>query len=166
MASASFLVDDFHMHDKTLETFHLVWLDDYKNKNEEWQNTQKQLRTTINHLKTFDEVCECQKYIEEISKQDRVILIVSGRLGLEVVPHIHELRQVSSIYIYSMKETENEQWTETYPKVTHSNCILMQLYFALYRSRPLVIIQTSSFLESYQITRFRKKWTNHSESIF
>ena len=119
MASATSPVSDFQRRDTTSETFHLVWLDDFnESKNEEQENTRKQLRTTINHIKTFDDVHECQKYIEGISKQERVVLLVCNRLGLEIVPCIHDLRQVSSVYVYSMNETADNQWMKTFPKVT------------------------------------------------
>ncbi|CAF1118927.1 unnamed protein product [Rotaria sordida] len=44
-------------------------------------------------------------------------MIVSGRLGREIVPSIHKLRQVISIYVYCMDKRSNEQWAGNFEKV-------------------------------------------------
>jgi plasmid stabilization system protein ParE len=107
------------------EIFSLIWLDATVNSNEENLNVQQQLRTLIHHLKAFDNVNECLQYIRSISKQNRIILIVSGRLGREIVPRIHRLRQISSIYVYCMDKEKNEQWTQKFPKVKKLKIIFL-----------------------------------------
>jgi virulence-associated protein VapD len=106
--------------DHNLETFSLVWLDGSVNTSEENVNVQQQLRTLINHLKTFENADECVQYIRSVSKQNRIVLIVSGRLGREIVPRIHRLRQVSSIYVYCMDKQANEQWANKFQKVNNT----------------------------------------------
>ncbi|CAF1071152.1 unnamed protein product [Rotaria sordida] len=44
-------------------------------------------------------------------------MIVSGQLGKEIVPSIHNLRQVMSIYVYCMNKAINEQWASRFVKV-------------------------------------------------
>ncbi len=105
-------------NDDNLETFSLLWLDASVNSSEENRCAQKHLRSTINYLKTFEDAKQCQEYIEKISSYDRLILIVSGQLGQEIVPHIHHFRQVSSIYVYCRDKQRNEQWAKNFPKVT------------------------------------------------
>ncbi len=99
-----------------LEIFSLIWLDDNVNAKES-RDTQQKLRSIINHLKIFQDVQECQRYIEQRSKQDRLVLIVSGQLGQKVVPSIHKLRQVSSIYVYCKDKKSNEQRAYKFAKV-------------------------------------------------
>lgn len=101
---------------KNLETFSLIWLDAIINDSVENIETQQRLRTLINHLKTFQRADECIQYIES-SPKDRFVLIVSGRLGQEVVPSIHHLQQVYSIYVYCMDKERNERWAKRFPKV-------------------------------------------------
>jgi response regulator RpfG family c-di-GMP phosphodiesterase len=101
---------------KNLETFSLLWLDAIVNDSVENIETQQRLRTLINHLKTFQHGDECIQYIQSLPK-DRFVLIVSGRLGQEVVPHIHNLRQVYSIYVYCLDKERNERWAKRFPKV-------------------------------------------------
>jgi len=100
-----------------LETFSIFWLDEQVNKTEENRNTQLILREIINHLKTFDDQDECHQRILSLSTQDRLILIVSGRCSRQLVPPIHHLRQVSSIYIYCMDKKANELWAKDFIKI-------------------------------------------------
>ncbi|CAF3711166.1 unnamed protein product [Adineta steineri] len=103
--------------DHNLEIFSLVWLDASVNTGQENINVQQQLRTLIHQLKTFDNTRDCLEYIRHISKTDRIILIVSGRLGQEIVPRIHRLRQVSIIYVYCMNKEKNSKWARKYSKI-------------------------------------------------
>ena len=102
---------------QNLETDFLIWLDPTVNTSDENIEAQQQLRTSINHLTTFDDDKECEEYIRSISKDDRIVLIVSGQLGQQFVPRIHQLQQVFSIYVYCMNKIENEQWTSKFNKV-------------------------------------------------
>ena len=109
-----------------LELFSLVWLDATGDAVED-QNTQQKLRSIINHLEKFQDGSECQRYIEQKSAHDRLVLVVSGRLGREIVPSIHELRQVSSIYVYCFDKEGNEKWARKFDKVNcadRSSCFL------------------------------------------
>ena len=103
--------------DHNLETFSIFWLDAKVNTTEDNRNTQLKLREIINHLKTFDDQNECLQRILSLSPQDRLVLIVSGRCGRQLVPQIHHLRQVSSIYIYCMDKKANEQWAKDFIKI-------------------------------------------------
>ena len=101
-----------------LELFSLIWLDATGDAVEN-RNTHQKLRSIINHLERFQDVSECQKFIEQRSEQDRLVLVVSGRLGSEIVPSIHEFRQVSCIYVYCFDKERNEKWACKFTKV---NC--------------------------------------------
>jgi len=100
-----------------LETFSIFWLDAQVNTTEDNRNTQLKLREIINHLKTFDDLGECHQRILSLSTQDRLVLIVSGRCGRQLVPQIHHLRQVSSIYVYCMDKKANELWAKDFIKI-------------------------------------------------
>ncbi|CAF4083884.1 unnamed protein product [Adineta steineri] len=118
MATALLPNDNFYTNtdDKSLEIFSLIWLDANEGV-EDTRDTEVKLRPIINHIKKFQDVKQCQQYIEQRSKNDRLILIVSGRLGLEIVPYIHQLRQVISIYVCCKDKKNNEQWTYKFTKV-------------------------------------------------
>ncbi|CAF5051564.1 unnamed protein product, partial [Rotaria sp. Silwood1] len=44
-------------------------------------------------------------------------MIVSDEFGKEIVPSVQNLRQVMSIYVYSMNKEINEQWASRFVKV-------------------------------------------------
>jgi hypothetical protein len=104
--------------DDNLETFSLLWLDANVNRTDENLQTQEDLRTTINQLRPFDDPNQCEKYILSVPKDDRIVLIVSGQLGRQIVPRIHSLEQVLSVYIYCQNQQANEQWSISFSKVT------------------------------------------------
>ncbi|CAF1000781.1 unnamed protein product [Adineta steineri] len=102
--------------DKSLEIFSIIWLDANVYV-KDTRKTEVKLRSIINHIKKFQDIKQCQQYIEQTSQKDRLILIVSGRLGQEIVPYIHQLRQVISIYVYCMDKNSNEQWAYKFSKI-------------------------------------------------
>jgi hypothetical protein len=102
---------------QNLETYFLIWLDAAVNSSKENVEAQQQLRTSINHLTTFDDDNECEEYIRSVSREDRIVLIVSGQLGQKIVPRIHQFRQISSIYVYCMDKKKNKQWAQDFSKV-------------------------------------------------
>ena len=103
--------------DTNLETFYLIWLDALVNKSQENLNAQQQFRSIINLLKTFENVQDFEKCIDQSSKDDRICLIFSGRLGEEIVPRIHQYRQIVSIYIYCRNKKRNDEWAKHFSKV-------------------------------------------------
>ena len=102
---------------QNLETYSLIWLDTAVHSSPENVDAQQQLRTSINHLRVFEDDHECEEYVRSVPKEDRIILIVSGQLGQKSVPRIHQLRQVFSIYVYCRNKQENEEWTREFSKV-------------------------------------------------
>ncbi|CAF3754058.1 unnamed protein product [Rotaria socialis] len=105
-----------NVNDNHLEIFSLLWLDTNNNMKDR-QDTEVKLRSIINHFKKFQDAKECQQYIEQRSKQDRLVLVVSNKLSQEMVSSIHKLRQVLSIYVYCEEGKTDEQWCSKFSKV-------------------------------------------------
>ncbi|CAF2639113.1 unnamed protein product [Rotaria sp. Silwood2] len=102
---------------ENLEQYCLIWLDATVNSSEDNIKAQKQLRKSINNLLTFEDDKQCLQHIHSISKNDRIILIVSGRLSRVIVPKIAQLEQIISIYVYCQDKKANEQWAKQFSKV-------------------------------------------------
>lgn len=98
------------------ESFICVWLDLSVNTTQDNQVTQKELRNLIATLQTFTSDVECETYIKKMNN-DKLVLITSGGLGRRLVPRIHDLPQVSSIYIYCQDKQANEPWASKHSKV-------------------------------------------------
>jgi hypothetical protein len=105
------------VYDPDLETVCLIWLDASANVSPENITTQKQLSSIIHHFKIFQNTQDCEEYIRKKTKDDRIFFIVSGRLGQEIVPRIHQLRQIFSIYVYCQDKQRNEEWASKFTKV-------------------------------------------------
>ncbi|CAF4747223.1 unnamed protein product [Rotaria sp. Silwood1] len=99
-----------------LESFACLWLDRNVNSTEDNIKTQKELRRMINHLRIFDNIDKCEEYIRQIT-QEKVILIVSGSLGRDFVPRLHDLPQLTACYVFCQDQKTNEQWANKYHKV-------------------------------------------------
>jgi hypothetical protein len=102
--------------DSNLESFACLWLDQNVDSTQDNRDTQKELRQVINHLRTFDNSDECEQYIRQITKE-KVVLIVSGSLGRQIVPRLHDLPQFSAFYVFCQDKKANEQWTNKFHKV-------------------------------------------------
>lgn len=126
MDGLSSLQDTLTVNDDNLETFCVVWLDSTIDEAAN-RNTSAKLRSFLHSFKGFKHLPDGQDYIEKRSKDDRVILIVSGRFGREIVPKIHSLRQISSIYVFCMDKEANKQWSSEYPKVGETKTLLSNL---------------------------------------
>ncbi|CAF1487989.1 unnamed protein product [Rotaria magnacalcarata] len=116
---------------KNLETFSLVWLDPGVNNSKENINVQQQFRACISHLETFDKVDKCERFIRSEPINSRIILVASERLSPDLIPRIHQLSQVFSIYIYGVDKRKINTWTNTYSKVkavlTDVNVLVSQI---------------------------------------
>ncbi len=111
-----------------LESFTCLWLDHTVNSAEDNIKTQKELRQIINDLRTFDNSDQCEKYIRQITEQ-KVVLIVSGALGQQLVPRLHDLPQFSACYVFCQNKKANEEWAKKYPKVKSSIIKIQQILF-------------------------------------
>ncbi|CAF1215376.1 unnamed protein product [Rotaria sordida] len=110
------MASNFKLDNNDLEIFTLIWLDAEVNGPENKQ-TQNDFRQLSIDFKTFDSIYDCELYIESLSIDTRIVLIVSGRLGREMVPRIHEIKQIHLIYVYCFDRKGNLGWTKNYSKI-------------------------------------------------
>jgi hypothetical protein len=100
-----------------LETYSILWLDPLVNDSKEYLDAQQRLRASINYIRTFKTTDGCEQYIQSIPKKDRIIFIINNQFGQELIPRIHELQQIFSIYIYTNDSKRSGQWTKEFKKV-------------------------------------------------
>lgn len=118
MAAAITSTDQFDKNTgaTSFEIFSIVWLDTHTNATD-LRSTEQALRAIINHLIKFQNLPDCQKYVEDCSEKNRLVMIVSGQLGQRIVPSIHKFRQVISVYVYCMDKKRHEEWAYQFKKV-------------------------------------------------
>jgi tetratricopeptide (TPR) repeat protein len=100
-----------------LEDLTIVWLDiTIDSNNIVWSKRQSLLRSCINYIRTFTDQNECLEYISTIH-DERIFLIASGSLGEIIVPKIHNLSQISAIYIFCGDIVKHNQWSKLFSKI-------------------------------------------------
>lgn len=103
--------------DDKLDAFSVIWLDAEINKSQDNQQNKTQFEKSFKNVKTYENAETCGTYIRCRPQDEKIILIVSGRLGQSLVPNIHSLPSVQSIYVYCANSDSHERWTSQYPKV-------------------------------------------------
>ncbi|CAF1273754.1 unnamed protein product [Adineta ricciae] len=129
-------------------TYKLHWLD--QNAKDDIY-LQKQLNEFFNNeLTIFDNIIDYNENIRLLADEERVILIVSGYFGKELVPTVNNLSQVLAIYVYCSNRDLHLQWTKNYKKVravlSHGDDLIYHLQKdARYREplSPITVFQQS-----------------------
>jgi tetratricopeptide (TPR) repeat protein len=117
-------------------------------------NTLLQLARIVNKkrqlIHTFTEIDPCREFIKHVNN---ICLIISGSFGKKLVPLVHDLIQIHSIYVFCMDKQKHDEWARQYPKIcgvfTNINeiCECLKNYF---------ITQTSLDYEQLQFDFFNK----------
>jgi len=102
---------------QTMQNVLLIWLDSsIDNKNQDRRNTVTQLRRIVNDIKTYTDGDRCIQFISTV-RDNKVCMIISGALGQLIVPRVHNMSQVDSIFIFCRNKKHHEQWTKEWPKI-------------------------------------------------
>ena len=91
----------------------LIWLDtsfDEVNDNG-WHTIKTQLRDIVGSIHTFTDTDRCIDFLTDIG-DEKIFLIISDTYGQNIVPIVHEISQLSSIYIFGGDKSRPEQWTK------------------------------------------------------
>jgi hypothetical protein len=113
----------------------LVWLGPEINSSPENIITQDKLRNIVPDIQIFDGFDKCRNYICALSNDKRVILIVTRRLAEELVPQIHHLPCIVSIYVFCIEQEAALVLKEKFKKVIKCFCTLLVHLFIYLGSR-------------------------------
>ncbi|CAF2918601.1 unnamed protein product [Rotaria sp. Silwood2] len=98
------------------ENLVLIWIDPSANSDENL-NAQQNLTSIYKNVKAFTSVVDGENAIQQWTRTNEVILIVSGEFGRELVPRIHRLEQLLTIYIFCIERENHIQWAKEYSKI-------------------------------------------------
>ncbi|CAM4936016.1 unnamed protein product [Rotaria socialis] len=102
---------------RVVQNFVLVWLDAHiDEKKEDFRNSFTELRKLVVTLETFTEVNSCVEYLKSISDQ-KIFLIVSGSFGQTMVPFIHNMTQLDTIFVFCSNKDRHKVWAKEWSKV-------------------------------------------------
>jgi tetratricopeptide (TPR) repeat protein len=94
-----------------------IWLDDSIENNVASRELKTQIRQMVKgRLQTFADPEKCADYITDITTQ-KIFLIVSNRFGQYVIPLIHDIPQIDTVYVYCGNRLAAESWAKPYSKV-------------------------------------------------
>ncbi len=109
----------------------LVWLDNNINKAAaDCHNTIDQLRRLVNSVNIFSNNEECVQFLKRLH-DDKVCMIISGSLSGHIVPQIHDLIQINTIFILCDYQNYHEISSKNYPKVKGTFINIWSIYEVL-----------------------------------
>ncbi|CAF1432909.1 unnamed protein product [Adineta steineri] len=105
------------MNIQRMQNVFFIWLDNnIDDDNVDCNNIIKQLKCVVNNINTFTDGEKCIKFIQTITN-NKVCMIVSGSLVKHIVPHVHDMSQVDTIFIFSNNQESHEKWAKEWPKI-------------------------------------------------
>ncbi|CAF4298728.1 unnamed protein product, partial [Adineta steineri] len=106
-----------HMNMQRMQNVLLIWLDNNINENNaDCSSTIKKLKRIVNNISTFTDGNQCVEFIQTINN-NKICMIVSGSLGKHILPHVHEMSQVDTIFIFCNNQEWHKQWAKEWPKI-------------------------------------------------
>lgn len=101
---------------RLLQNVLLIWLDaNIDEDNVDFQNSLAKLRRVVYTINIFTNFDRCVEFLQKI-ENDKVCMIVSGSLGEHVVPQLHDIAQLDTIFVFCGNK-RHEQWANKWPKV-------------------------------------------------
>jgi hypothetical protein len=95
----------------------LIWLDSNLDEDSaDCRNTIAQLRCTVNTINTFTDPDQCIDFLTDIPNEN-VCMIISDALSQHLVPLIHAVPHLQTIFVFCSNKTQLEQWAQNWPKV-------------------------------------------------
>ncbi|CAF0869487.1 unnamed protein product [Adineta ricciae] len=95
----------------------LIWLDrNIDTTKAEYQNTIAKLQAIISDVEIYTDVDQCVQFIETIDDR-KICMITSGSLGQHIVPRVHDMTQVDSIFIFCGNRERYENWARAWSKI-------------------------------------------------
>jgi hypothetical protein len=99
------------------QKFHLIWLAD------NIEELKKNYRQSFTHLQSIDSSIDvfgnANIFMDFffLNSHEKIIMIVTGALGKDIVPIIHDASHLDSVFVFCHHKPYHEQWAKNYPKV-------------------------------------------------
>ena len=95
----------------------LIWLDSNIDENSsDCQNTITRLRRAVNVVNIYTDGDQCVQFLQDMGNE-KACMIISGALGQHMMPRVHDLSPVDSIFIFCSNKTYHEEWAKKWPKI-------------------------------------------------
>ncbi|UJR18739.1 hypothetical protein I4U23_005645 [Adineta vaga] len=136
-------LDYYRLNIQRLQNVLLIWLDsNIDTTTEDYQNTIVELQRIINTVSTYTNSDQCIEFIKTI-KDHKVCMILSGYLGQYLIPSVHNMSQVDSIFILCGNKKRHEEWTKKWPKIKDAQqCEQNAISMSFVRSVGILFVMT------------------------
>jgi tetratricopeptide (TPR) repeat protein len=103
---------------RIIQNFLLVWLDSNIDEinNEDCRLSLTELQRIVKAIHTFTNADECIDLLSDLINE-QAFMIVSGTMGQRIVPLVHEMPQLASLYIFCENESMHKHWVKNWSKV-------------------------------------------------
>ena len=110
----------------------LVWLDNNIDEvdNVDCRNTLAQLCWVVSNTQVFTDENKCLDFIYK-TKHEKICMIISGSLGQNIVPVVHSMPSIDSIFIYCGNKSLHETWVKKWSKVKGIHTVITPICEAL-----------------------------------
>ncbi|CAM4818108.1 unnamed protein product [Rotaria magnacalcarata] len=103
-----------------LQNFLLVWLNAHiDDNNTDFTTSLTKVRSTMSTLIEFAEVDQCVDYLKSNLEQT-ILLIVNGTFVEDIMPLIHDMSQLDTVFIFYREETQQKELANKWSKVQGS----------------------------------------------
>ncbi|CAM4916612.1 unnamed protein product [Rotaria socialis] len=106
-----------NMEEENIESYSLIWFDSSSNNNDYKKKFEEKLRSSINFIKIFIDENEFLNYIEAISNDEKLVLIINSKSAQHIISRMHQLEQILSIYVFSLNIRKHQIWTKLFYKI-------------------------------------------------
>ncbi|CAF0995543.1 unnamed protein product [Adineta steineri] len=100
------------------QNFLIVWLDKIFNEvdHADCIDSITQLREIVNTVQIFSNIDQCIDFISSI-EDEKIFIISSEEFGQTIVPIVHDMSQIHSIYVSSEQTIQDEEWIDEWSKI-------------------------------------------------
>jgi hypothetical protein len=99
------------------QNYSLIWVDTNIDKStEDYQNTITQLRNVVNDINVFTKQDEAVDFLTDVDEV-KVFLIADDSIGQQIIPLIHDVPQLDSVYIFCNTQNQSKQWINKWIKI-------------------------------------------------
>ena len=109
--------DSIYRRQRITQSVLVIWVNaSIDQSNKDCQNTLVQLQNVVDDVHIFTQRDECIDFLTEVDDV-KISLIMTGTLGQQILPFVHDIPQLDGVYIYDSNKYSPEQWTKTWVKV-------------------------------------------------
>ncbi|CAF1292573.1 unnamed protein product [Rotaria magnacalcarata] len=111
----------------------LVWVNSTVEEHEgDFRHTFEQLHKLIRHVSVFAQIDHCVRFLAGVPNE-KAIVVVSSTFGQDMIPQIHSMTQVDTIYLLGDVQAPSEQWTKEWPKIKGQYSSVTSVFEAIRR---------------------------------